>query len=61
VSKSNLDFDTPVAMILCDLDELKFMNETYGHEKGDELVKAAANLFKRIFSEIAVVARMGGD
>ncbi|MGE6612226.1 sensor domain-containing diguanylate cyclase [Peribacillus sp. NPDC076916] len=60
-AKSNLDFDTPVAMILCDLDELKFMNDTYSHKKGDELIKEAANLLKRIFSDIAVVARVGGD
>lgn len=60
-AKSNLDFDTPVAMILCDLDELKSMNDTYGHKKGDELIKEAANLLKRIFSDIAVVARVGGD
>ena len=33
-AKSNLDFDTPVAMILCDLDELKYMNDTHGHKKG---------------------------
>lgn len=56
-AKSNLDFDTPVAMILCDLDELKYMNDTHGHKKGDELIKAAANLLKRIFSDIAVLAR----
>ncbi|CAH0135113.1 sensor domain-containing diguanylate cyclase [Peribacillus simplex] len=60
-AKSNLDLDTPVARISCDLDELKFMNDTYGHKKGDELIKEAANLLKRIFSDIAVVARVGGD
>ncbi|MDV7765723.1 GGDEF domain-containing protein [Peribacillus sp. CSMR9] len=58
-AKSNEDFDTPVAMILCDLDELKFMNDMYGHKKGDELIKEAANL--RVFSDIAVVSRVGGD
>ncbi|MDQ7860674.1 GGDEF domain-containing protein [Peribacillus frigoritolerans] len=56
-----MDFDTPVAMILCDLDELKYMNDTHGHKKRDELIKEAANLLSRIFSEIAVVARVGGD
>ncbi|CAH0248532.1 putative diguanylate cyclase YfiN [Peribacillus sp. Bi96] len=60
-AKSNLDFDTQVAMILCDLDELKFMNDTYGHKRGDELIKEAANLLKGIFSDIAVVSRVGGD
>ncbi|SNT13364.1 diguanylate cyclase (GGDEF) domain-containing protein [Bacillus sp. OK838] len=48
-------------MILCDLDELKFMNDMYGHKKGDELIKEAANLLKRVFSDIAVVSRVGGD
>ncbi|MDW7616069.1 GGDEF domain-containing protein [Peribacillus simplex] len=60
-AKSNEDFDTLVAMILCDLDELKFMNDMYGHKKGDELIKEAANLLKRVFSDIAVVSRVGGD
>ena len=37
------------------------MNDMYGHKKGDELIKEAANLLKRVFSDIAVVSRVGGD
>lgn len=61
MGKYDKDFDTAVAIILCDLDELKFLNDNYGHKKGDLLIKESAQLLNRYFSNKAVVSRVGGD
>lgn len=61
MEKYDKDFDTTVAIILCDLDELKYLNDNYGHKKGDILIKESAQLLNQHFSENAIVSRIGGD
>lgn len=51
----------PVGLIICDLDGLKLVNDILGHEKGDQLLKIAANVIRKSFRESDVVARIGGD
>ncbi|MGY0692682.1 GGDEF domain-containing protein [Virgibacillus sp. FSP13] len=53
--------DVSTAIILCDLDELKFLNDHYGHEKGDIFLKESAKLLNQYSSEDVVVSRIGGD
>ncbi|MHB1419986.1 MAG: diguanylate cyclase domain-containing protein [Bacillota bacterium] len=48
-------------LIICDVDGLKLVNDTMGHEAGDELLVAAARVIKRSFRDEDVVARVGGD
>lgn len=48
--------------ILCfDLNNLKKVNDTYGHAKGDVLIRSAAQVLAQTFAEHGIVARMGGD
>ncbi len=48
--------------IICfDLNNLKTVNDTYGHAKGDILIRSAADVLAQTFGEYGVVARMGGD
>lgn len=48
--------------IFCfDLNNLKFVNDTYGHAQGDILIKSAAEVIAETFESSGVVARMGGD
>ena len=48
--------------IICfDLNNLKIMNDTYGHAKGDILIKSAAKVIAETFEGYGIVARMGGD
>ncbi|RID84099.1 GGDEF domain-containing protein [Peribacillus asahii] len=61
VSKYNEDIDVPVGMILCDLDELKYINDQVGHEAGDELIKSAAQFLNQYSNEHIIVSRIGGD
>lgn len=51
----------PVAVIMADLDGLKQINDTLGHEAGDRLIQAAADLLSSSFRTNDIVARIGGD
>jgi diguanylate cyclase (GGDEF)-like protein len=44
-----------------DLDAFKAVNDTYGHQAGDEVLKEAAARLLRVAPARAVVARLGGD
>ena len=44
-----------------DLDRFKELNDAYGHQAGDELIKAAAGRLKRLCREGDLCARLGGD
>ncbi len=48
------------AVCMFDCDDLKYINDKYGHEKGDEYLKAASSLICRIFQR-GLVFRVGGD
>ena len=50
-----------VAVQAIDLDDFKAINETFGHEAGDLLLKAAAKRVKECLRESDTVARLGGD
>jgi len=50
-----------VGIIVCDIDGLKLVNDSFGHNQGDEHIKLAADLIKWSFREGDVVSRIGGD
>ncbi len=51
----------PVSLICGDVDNLKLVNDTMGHKKGDELLQAAAATIKSSIRASDVAARVGGD
>ena len=51
----------PIGIIVCDLNGLKLVNDTLGHESGDELLASAAALIQEYFRSSDIVARIGGD
>lgn len=51
----------PIAIISADCDELKRINDTYGHVVGDEYIRMAAMMFKASLPEDAKSFRTGGD
>jgi diguanylate cyclase (GGDEF)-like protein/PAS domain S-box-containing protein len=54
--------DIPVlSVIMTDVNGLKLINDTYGHEAGDELIKKYAELLRRSFKESDIIFRWGGD
>lgn len=48
-------------LIMMDMDNFKKVNDTLGHNAGDYVLQHSAELFSDVFSEYAVVGRMGGD
>lgn len=51
----------PISIIMADLDNLKQVNDTFGHRAGDQLLKNLANLFSTIFRHEDIICRIGGD
>ena len=49
------------AFIMIDLDNLKYVNDTYGHDFGDDYIKAAAKVLKLFQNDGGIVARISGD
>lgn len=48
-------------MLFSDLDNLKYINDNFGHDVGDDFIKSAARMYSEFMKENAVVARISGD
>lgn len=48
-------------IIYADMDDLKHINDTYGHIDGDTAIKAMASILKHNFRDTDIIARLGGD
>jgi diguanylate cyclase (GGDEF)-like protein/PAS domain S-box-containing protein len=51
----------PISIIVADLDDMKWTNDTRGHAAGDELLKATARILQSSFRASDILARIGGD
>lgn len=49
------------ALVLCDLNYLKIINDSYGHVAGDAVLKAFSSLIQQNIRESDVISRIGGD
>jgi len=52
---------TPISLIFADVDQLKWINDTFGHAEGDAALRDAARILKQTFRRSDVIARLGGD
>jgi len=52
---------TPMTTALLDLDHFKKINDTYGHETGDRVLKHFANILKQTFRAGDITGRVGGE
>ena len=53
--------DNLVALIFIDIDDFKSINDTYGHEAGNEVLQTLAKRIDALIAEPHLVARVGGD
>ncbi len=61
--RMNADLDTlkPLSIVVIDIDGLKITNDTFGHNAGDELLKKAASIIRKVFRNCGSISRIGGD
>ena len=61
VLTAQLRSGTPAALIYCDLDDFKVINDTAGHAAGDAALRSAATALRSAIRADDTVARIGGD
>ena len=54
-------FGQPVGLVLLDLDDFKAVNDTYGHQQGDLVLREVARVLRETSREIDEPARYGGE
>lgn len=52
---------TSITVIIADLDKFKIINDLYGHEAGDDILRSFGNLLHTTFEKEGFVARQGGE
>jgi len=57
----SLRYDRPFTVMYIDLDNFKIINDTHGHDFGDEVLKLAADTIKQVTRQTDTIARLGGD
>lgn len=53
--------DEKISLLMCDIDDFKRVNDIYGHETGDLVIKEVTKTIKSVVSENDVVSRWGGE
>lgn len=59
--RSALRFQKPLSVLVCDLDHFKSINDTHGHDVGDQVIRGFAEVLKRGKRDTDVVGRFGGE
>jgi len=54
-------YEKPYSVVFFDIDHFKQVNDTYGHEAGDIVLKGFAKLFKEVARSVDLVGRYGGE
>ncbi len=52
---------TPILLLYADIDNLKKINDTFGHNEGAKVIIDAANILKSTHRDCDIMARIGGD
>jgi diguanylate cyclase (GGDEF)-like protein len=60
IARSNR-YDNPFSLMLFDIDNFKQLNDNYGHQAGDKVLRELANIFKSISRETDTLVRYGGE
>jgi len=61
LKKIDKQINLPISIIMCDINGLKLVNDSFGHDSGDLLLKKAATIIRNSCREGDIFARIGGD
>jgi diguanylate cyclase (GGDEF)-like protein/PAS domain S-box-containing protein len=61
IKRVNIAQNLPISIIMGDVNGLKMVNDAFGHDAGDKLLKQAAVIIQSVCSNDDIVARWGGD
>jgi len=61
ILKERFDAKEPFALMFIDLNKFKAINDTYGHDAGDEVLKEVSKRLKSVMGEEEYLFRLGGD
>lgn len=61
LARLNVERNLPLSIVMGDVNGLKMVNDTFGHEKGDELLVKIAEILKQRFRKSDIISRWGGD
>lgn len=59
--QNNPIFEKPLAIIMCDIDNFKLVNDCYGHNIGDIVIKKFADIIKELTRKTDICTRWGGE
>jgi diguanylate cyclase (GGDEF)-like protein len=54
-------FHSPLALLLADLDDFKLVNDRFGHQTGDDVLRALSRVFRASLRDVDLPARLGGE
>ncbi|MBN3753645.1 GGDEF domain-containing protein [Paraburkholderia sp. Tr-20389] len=61
IIRSSSGAERPVSLLAIDLDHFKKINDRYGHETGDRVLKSFADIARSVLGRDAILARIGGE
>jgi two-component system cell cycle response regulator len=59
--KKSVETNRPLSLMMFDIDHFKQVNDTYGHQAGDEILRGFSNILKDFFRVTDLIARYGGE
>ena len=54
-------FESPLGLLLVDLDDFKLVNDRFGHHTGDQVLRALSDVFRAGLRDVDLAARIGGE
>jgi diguanylate cyclase (GGDEF)-like protein len=59
--RRSIRYRSPLSICILDLDDFKKVNDTYGHQTGDEVLKDVSDIIRKSVREIDMAGRWGGE
>jgi diguanylate cyclase (GGDEF)-like protein/PAS domain S-box-containing protein len=54
-------YDNALSVLMLDIDHFKLINDTYGHQAGDLVLKSLAQIFQEVLRNVDIIGRLGGE